>query len=217
MNDLLQYENNYIVQTKTRHRMPVVRTTSITNVDESLAASLSHKRTTSLDLVRQSRLKRASVKHRKPLTRGSGSSSPEPELGPPDTDTDSDSAGQYIPLAPGIYIKCVIFNLILRMDFCSITCKQVNTIESTLVQARAWCCWATSQYLNWCSPRSMIPYGFCRGQYIDGLVQETNTLKLRLSCTNPSICHFFCEFRIMSEFYLCSWHELVHNGLTSNW
>ena len=35
MNDVIQYEHQYIIQTKTRHRTPIVRTTSITNVDEN--------------------------------------------------------------------------------------------------------------------------------------------------------------------------------------
>ena len=34
MNDLLQYEHDYKIQTKTRHRTPIVRTMSITNVED---------------------------------------------------------------------------------------------------------------------------------------------------------------------------------------
>jgi len=88
MNDVLQYENNYVIQTKTRHRMPVVRTTSITNVDESVRLG---KRPSGMGLASQARIKRASMKHKqlKPLKSGivdSGSSSPD------QIDSDSDSA-----------------------------------------------------------------------------------------------------------------------------
>ncbi len=73
MNDVIQFENDFIVQTKTRHRTPIVRTTSITNVDESNRGA------------RAARIKRASIKQ---LARAaaaavvveheSGSSSPDP-------------------------------------------------------------------------------------------------------------------------------------------
>lgn len=79
MNDLLQYENDYVIQTKTRHRTPVVRTTSIANMNDS--ASL--KRVTSLSrthsLAHSLRLKRNSMKqhYTSRVDEDSGSSSPE--------------------------------------------------------------------------------------------------------------------------------------------
>lgn len=83
LNDLLQYEHDYIVQTKTRHRTPIVRTMSISNVDDPSGRS-------QLDRVR--RMKRASLKHMRTLhTRGSGSSSPD-NREPPITES-SDSGG----------------------------------------------------------------------------------------------------------------------------
>ena len=51
MNDLLQYEHDYMIQTKTRHRTPIVRTMSITNVEES-AKKKHPTRLTSLRLKR---------------------------------------------------------------------------------------------------------------------------------------------------------------------
>lgn len=58
MNDLIQYENDFVIQTKTRHRTPIVRTTSITNVDES-----NRHGTGSVAAARVARIKRASIKH----------------------------------------------------------------------------------------------------------------------------------------------------------
>ena len=34
MNDVIQYEHDYVITTKTRHRTPMVRTTSIANMEE---------------------------------------------------------------------------------------------------------------------------------------------------------------------------------------
>lgn len=80
MNDLLQYEHDYIVTTKTRHRTPVVRTTSITNVDEP-TGPLSRK--SSIDTARVARIKRSSLKHiakMAPVVQESGSSTPDPDV-----------------------------------------------------------------------------------------------------------------------------------------
>ena len=90
MNDLLQYEHNYIAQTKTRHRTPIVRTTSITNVDE---LTRGHKRQSSLERIRAARIKRASMKHLHKMERESGSSTPDGEVGRV-SDT-SDSGGRF--------------------------------------------------------------------------------------------------------------------------
>ena len=39
--------------------------------------------------------------------------------------------------------------------------------HSTLVQVMAWCCQATSHYLSQCWPRSLLPYGVTRPQWIN--------------------------------------------------
>jgi len=44
MNDVVQYEHNMVIQTKTRHQTPIVLTTSLLHVDE---LSRSHRRTRS--------------------------------------------------------------------------------------------------------------------------------------------------------------------------
>ena len=41
------------------------------------------------------------------------------------------------------------------------------TDKSTLVQVMAWCCQATSHYLSQCWPRSRMPYGVTRTQWVD--------------------------------------------------
>ena len=96
MSDVLQYEHDFVIQTKTRHRMPVVRTTSITNVEET--SRTGHTRQASVDRVRVARIKRASMKRLKasPQRRESGSSSGEHELvlDNRDSETETDSAGE---------------------------------------------------------------------------------------------------------------------------
>ena len=42
--------------------------------------------------------------------------------------------------------------------------------KSTLVQVMAWCRQATSQYLSQCWPRSMLPYGVTRPQWVNACV-----------------------------------------------
>ena len=95
MNDVIQYENDFIIQTKTRHRTPIVRTTSITNVDEPNR----HK----VDRARVARIKRASIKHlarTAVVEHESGSSSPDGEAGGlqmlVDSDSSPDDDGAYI-------------------------------------------------------------------------------------------------------------------------
>ena len=42
--------------------------------------------------------------------------------------------------------------------------------KSTLVQVMSWCHQATSHYLSQCWPRSMLPYGVTRPQWVNSLV-----------------------------------------------
>ncbi len=94
MNDVIQYENDFIVQTKTKHRTPMVRTMSITNISDS--TSVGHKRPGSVDL-RQSRpirLPRTSMKRLRKIThQESGSSTPDAELLPAETETSDSGEG----------------------------------------------------------------------------------------------------------------------------
>jgi hypothetical protein len=94
LNDLLQYEHNYIVQTKTRHRTPIVRTTSITNVDDQSTGSR---------LERVRRMKRASLKHLRSMhNRGSGSSTPDHDVRALDTES-TDSGGKQLFIGLDLY------------------------------------------------------------------------------------------------------------------
>ena len=55
--------------------------------------------------------------------------------------------------------------------------------KSTLVQVMAWCCQATSHYLNQCWPRSLPPYGVSRPQWFN--------VKLNEQLNNQSSCQWF--------------------------
>ena len=91
-NDVVQFEKDYIIQTKTRHRTPIVRTMSITNVDEHSTSSQRHH--SSIDRVRAMRIKRASIKRLRALENNeSGSSTPDVELLHGDSES-SDSGGE---------------------------------------------------------------------------------------------------------------------------
>ena len=92
MNDVLQYEHDYIVQTKTRHRTPIVRTTSISNVDDP--SNRNPKRQISLERVRAARMKRASLKHLRSIDQESGSSTPDAEVAGLVESESSDSGGK---------------------------------------------------------------------------------------------------------------------------
>ena len=123
MNDVIQFENDFVVQTKTRHRTPIVRTTSITNVDES-------NRHSTVDRSRVARIKRASIKH---LTRTavveheSGSSSPDGDAGGLLMIADSDSSpddGAYITqLLPTQAHATLLPSAILSSTPTSVTAK----------------------------------------------------------------------------------------------
>ena len=68
----------------------------------------------------------------------------------------------------------VIFQLIQVIDGWSISCKIVlvwmpmdlTDGKSTLVQVMAWCHQATSYYLSQCWPRSLLPYGIIKPQWV---------------------------------------------------
>ena len=72
-------------------------------------------------------------------------------------------------LAPeicGSNFKSIIFILIIQGTHCEIAARRMpqnlTDEKSTLVQVMAWCCQATSHYLNQCWPRSVSPYGITR-------------------------------------------------------
>ena len=61
-------------------------------------------------------------------------------------------------------ISCEIALIWMSLD--------LNDDQSTLVQVMAWCRQATSHYLSKCSPRSMLPYGVTRPQWVNSLSPE---------------------------------------------
>ena len=68
MNDVVQYERDYVIQTKTRHQTPIVHTTSViagSTKDEKMAAVRTHSRHSSMDHTSSAvaRTKRVSLKH----------------------------------------------------------------------------------------------------------------------------------------------------------
>ena len=79
-------------------------------------------------------------------------------------------------LAPGRFqfnFRKVIFKLTLVNGGCGISFEialrwmpQDLTDKSTLVQVMAWCRQATSHYLSQCWPRSMLPNGVTRPQWV---------------------------------------------------
>ena len=87
-------------------------------------------------------------------------------------------------LAPGKFeskFRHVIFKQILVIDGWGISCEIVLIWmpldfiddQSTLVQVMAWCHQATSHYLSQCWPRSLLPYGITRPQWVNPLTTTT--------------------------------------------
>ena len=71
----------------------------------------------------------------------------------------------------------IILKLILVTDGCDISSKialrwtslDLSDDKSILVQVMAWCRQATNHYLNQCWPRSLLPYGVTRPQWVNPL------------------------------------------------
>ena len=88
-------------------------------------------------------------------------------------------------LAPGKFewnFKHVIFKQILVIDAWCISCEialiwmslDFTDDQSTLVQVMAWCRQATSHYLSQCWPRSLLPYGVTRPQWVNTMRPRQN-------------------------------------------
>ena len=71
-------------------------------------------------------------------------------------------------------LNWIIFTLIWKIDIWIISCEialrwisqELTADESILVQVMAWCQQATSHYLSQCWPRSLLPYGIIRPQWV---------------------------------------------------
>ena len=93
-------------------------------------------------------------------------------------------------LAPGKFewnFRYVIFERNLVTDGWGISCEIVQIWyslvftdeQSTFVQVMAWCHQATSYYLGQCSPRSMLPYGVTRPQWVKMIIPFHNNLPIQ--------------------------------------
>ena len=79
---------------------------------------------------------------------------------------------KFAPGRCGCNLKLVIFKIISMINFLNIFCENALKWMAqnltyhwlALVQVMAWCCQATSHYLNQGWPRSMSPYGAMRPQ-----------------------------------------------------
>jgi len=66
MNDVLQYERDFVIQTKTRHQTPIVHTASIIAEKSTASHSRGHSRHSSMDRAASAatgKAKRVSMKH----------------------------------------------------------------------------------------------------------------------------------------------------------
>ncbi|KAK7871635.1 hypothetical protein R5R35_001821 [Gryllus longicercus] len=78
-NDLLQYEYNYIIQTKTRHRTPMIRTASIVSVDPQVVPRHAADSRSSITVIKTSK-HQITTKVQAVERQNSGSSSPDGEF-----------------------------------------------------------------------------------------------------------------------------------------
>ena len=87
---------------------------------------------------------------------------------------------QFNSLAPGRFqknLRILIFKLILMIGGWDIFCKialRWMSMDLTDDKAMAWCRQATSHYLSQCWPRSSLPYGVTRPQWVN-----YNTVQVR--------------------------------------
>ena len=82
--------------------------------------------------------------------------------------------------------------------------------KSTLVQVMAWCRQATSHYLSQCWPRSVLPYGVTRPQWVNSLVPGS------CSC-NIKLVHLISK--LIKDSYLehCLWNGPQVNATRPHW
>ena len=104
-------------------------------------------------------------------------------------------------LAPGkseCDSKNVIFNLVLLIGIFRSSHdnalwwmpQYLTDDKSTLVQVMAWCRQATSHYLSQCWPRSLLPYGVTRPQWVNLGQELKHNIKFILE---KDAMHFKCN------------------------
>ena len=83
--------------------------------------------------------------------------------------------------------------------------------ESTLVQVMAWCRQATSHYLSQCWPRSLLPYGVTKPQW----VKENHVLSYYICVPNKSESHML-EISVDALWFISLFlHGDILNGYAS--
>ena len=99
-------------------------------------------------------------------------------------------------LAPGrsgCDSKNGIFNLVLLIGIFRLSRdnalrwmpQDLTDDKSTLVQVMAWCRQATSHYLNQCWPRSLLPYGITRPQWVKENAFQNGIFKMQIILFKP--------------------------------
>ena len=125
-------------------------------------------------------------------------------------------------LAPGKFkwnFGYVIFKRVLVIDGWGISCEialiwislYFTDNQSRLVQVMAWCCQATSHYLSQCWPRSMMPYGVTRPQWVnlwpsDTIPWSASTLAQAMACCLTATIHDLNQCWLLISEVL--WHSL---------
>ena len=74
--------------------------------------------------------------------------------------------------------------------------------KSTLVEVMAWCRQATSHYLNQCWPRSMLPYGVTRPQWVNYHMQSGHKFPYVIMAQASWCAKFWQDFHKNTK----TWH-----------
>ena len=107
-------------------------------------------------------------------------------------------------------------------------------ISAALVQVMVWCHQATSHYLSQCWPRSVLPYGIIRPQWVNTLGPEQNgsyvatcntwwhhqmeTFSAILAlCAGKSLVTGAGNSPVTNEFPLCQWRRALMFSLICAW
>ena len=75
--------------------------------------------------------------------------------------------------------------------------------KSTLVQVMAWCRQTTSRYLSQCWPRSVLPYGIIRPQWVKQEEEQQN--KKEKTQENLVETYNLCVFYIVARIIVGEW------------
>ena len=132
------------------------------------------------------------------------------------------------PLAPGrseCNSRNGIFNLVLLIGMFRSSHdnalrwmpQDLTDDKSTLVQVMAWCHQATSHYLSQCWPRSLLPYGVTRPQWVK---QKSSTYEQTSMIVNQNSNIFFqenaFENAVNEMATIVSWPQCVNDKVLSH-